>query len=219
MPSKNEACTATVTRITDNDRDDFQGIAYDRDGNIISKIDNIAYENMVELNEDPKVQEIAISGNIPFIDANTTALRLVDTPGPNNSQNQDHKNTTYRAVESDANNLILYVLNGTQLATNDDDHLLNHVAEKIRTGGKLMRDRFLFAINRMDDFNPEEENIESAIEKARTYLVNHGIENPQIFPCSAYTALNIRTYLRDIDPAKLTALVFRMPQDCIAITA
>lgn len=203
MPSKNEACTATVTRITDNDRDDFQGIAYDRDGNIISKIDNIAYANMVELNEDPKVQEIAISGNIPFIDANTTALRLVDTPGPNNSQNQDHKNTTYRAVESDANNLILYVLNGTQLATNDDDHLLNHVAEKIRTGGKLMRDRFLFAINRMDDFNPEEENIESAIEKARTYLVNHGIENPQIFPCSAYVALNIRTYLRDIDPAKL----------------
>lgn len=31
-----------------------------------------------------------------------------------------------------------------------------------------------------------------------------GIEEPQIFPCSAYMALNIRTYLRDVDIDNLT---------------
>ncbi|MBO6179910.1 MAG: dynamin family protein [Selenomonadaceae bacterium] len=204
MPSKNEACTATITEITDNDQDIFKAVVYNRDKQVIDKKDNLTYEDMVKFNDNPEVHRIIAEGDIPFIDANTTALRLVDTPGPNNSQNQDHKNTTYSAVNSDANNLILYVLNGTQLATNDDNMLLKHVAEKINAGGKVMRDRFLFVVNRMDDYNPEEENIESAIETAKKYLARHGIEDPQLFPCSAYVALNIRTYLKNIDPSKLT---------------
>ncbi len=57
---------------------------------------------------------------------------LVDTPGPNNSQNQAHKNTTYQAIRDDSNNLILYVLNGTQLKTKDDARLLRYAADQIK---------------------------------------------------------------------------------------
>lgn len=87
---------------------------------------------MCELNADEQVHRISAEGNIPFLDARSTALMLVDTPGPNNSQNQAHKNTTYRAINSDANNLIIYVLNGTQLSTNDDASLLSYVAEQMK---------------------------------------------------------------------------------------
>ena len=38
----------------------------------------------------------------------------------------------------------------------------------------------------------------------KEYLKKYGIEDPQIFPCSAYTALNIRTYLADVDIDNLT---------------
>ncbi len=204
MPSKNQACTATITEITDSDKDFFQAEAFDEANNVLEKVDNLTYEIMERLNGSEKVYRVAVKGNVPFIDANDIALQLVDTPGPNNSQNQAHKNTTYSSIKNGANNLILYVLNGTQIATTDDADLLDYVAKQISEGGKQVRDRFIFVINKMDSFNPEKEDIAKAVDEAKTYLVKHGINDPQIFPCSAYTALNIRTYLKNIDPEKLT---------------
>lgn len=204
MPSKNEACTATVTEILDTDSSVYSAEVFDTNGEKIENIENLTYEKMDELNSDDNVSRIFVKGDIPFITVSDNALCLLDTPGPNNSQNQEHKRTTYNAINSDSNNLILYVLNATQLGTNDDDSLLNYVAEQIKKGGKQARDRFLFVINKMDAFNPEEENIEAAVNRARKYLSNHGIDDPQIFPCSAYTALNIRTYLSNIDIDNLT---------------
>lgn len=204
MPSKNEACTATITEILDNDREVFEAVVYNQDDVVLQKVPELTYDIMNELNENQEVHRIAASGNIPFLDARSTALMLVDTPGPNNSQNQAHKNTTYRAINSDSNNLILYVLNGTQLSTNDDASLLSYVAKQIEKGGKQVRDRFLFVINKMDGFNPEEEDIGRVIEAAKRYLGEYGIKDPQIFPCSAYTALNIKTYLSGIDIDNLT---------------
>ena len=111
---------------------------------------------------------------------------------------------TYKAINNDSNNLILYVLNGTQLSTDDDATLLKYVAEQMKKGGKQVRDRFIFVINKMDGFNPEEEDIGKAIIAAKRYLGYYGIEDPQIFPCSAYTALNIRTYFEEIDIDNIT---------------
>lgn len=204
MPSKNEACTATITEILDNDRTQYTAVVYDEDNRILQEIHDLTYDIMNELNDNSEVHRIAAEGNIPFLDAKSTALMLVDTPGPNNSQNQAHKNTTYRAINNDSNNLILYVLNGTQLSTNDDASLLSYVADQIKKGGKQVRDRFLFVINKMDGFNPEEEDIDKVVQAAKRYLASYGIEEPQIFPCSAYTALNIRTYLEGVDIDNLT---------------
>ena len=204
MPSKNEACTATITEILDTDGVSYTAIVYNEDGQIIQEVPALTYEVMGELNDNVDVHRICAEGNIPFLDSRNTALMLVDTPGPNNAQNQAHKNTTYRAINNDSNNLILYVLNGTQLSTNDDAALLHYVADQIKKGGKQVRDRFLFVINKMDQFNPEEEDIGKAIASARRYLASYGNEDPQLFPCSAYTALNIRTYFADIDIDNLT---------------
>lgn len=204
MPSKNEACTATITEILDIDDSQFSAVAYNESSGVIQDVSELTYDVMSELNENEDVYRIAAEGNIPFLDSRSTSLMLVDTPGPNNAQNQAHKNTTYRAINNDSNNLILYVLNGTQLSTNDDAALLHYVAEQIKKGGKQVRDRFLFVINKMDQFNPEEEDIGKAILSAKRYLASYGIEDPQLFPCSAFTALNIRTYFAGEDIDNLT---------------
>lgn len=204
MPSKNEACTATITEILDADDPTFAAVVYDEDDVILQEVPHLTYEIMNELNDNPNVHRISTEGDIPFLDSKSTALMLVDTPGPNNSQNQAHKNTTYRAINNDSNNLILYVLNGTQLSTNDDAALLHYVADQIKKGGKQVRDRFLFVINKMDQFNPQEESIEKAILSAKRYLASYGIDDPQLFPCSAFTALNIKTDLAGIDIDNLT---------------
>lgn len=204
MPSKNEACTATITEILDNDMETFEAVVYDKDDVVLQEVPHLTYEVMNELNDNSEVSKIAAKGNIPFLDARSTALMLVDTPGPNNSQCEEHERTTYKAINNDSNNLILYVLNGTQLSTNDDKRLLEYVAEQMKKGGKQVRDRFIFVINKMDCFNPEEEDIGKAIIAAKRYLGAYGIEDPQIFPCSAYTALNIRTYFEEIDIDNMT---------------
>ncbi len=204
MPSKNEACTATITEILDVDAPSFAAVVYDEDNVVLQEVPELTYKIMNELNDNANVHRISIEGDIPFLDSQSTALMLVDTPGPNNAQNQAHKNTTYRAINSDSNNLILYVLNGTQLSTNDDAALLHYVADQIKKGGKQVRDRFLFVINKMDQFNPQEESIEKAILSAKRYLASYGIDDPQLFPCSAFTALNIKTDLAGIDVDNLT---------------
>lgn len=204
MPAKNEACTATITEILDLDKDTFSAEVFDKDGALLKTVRELSYEIMDELNADPDVSRIYAEGDIPFLDAHGTQLMLVDTPGPNNSRDASHRQTTYSAIANGSNNLILYVLNGTQLSTNDDCNLLTYVAEQIKKGGKQTRDRFLFVINKMDQFDPDNEDIGKAVQAARDYLGNFGIEDPQIYPCSAFTALNIRTYLKDIDIENLT---------------
>lgn len=204
MPSKNAACTATITEILDNDDERFVATVYDENDTILGEVSELTYEKMEELNNNDNVHRIAIQGNIPFIEASSTALMLVDTPGPNNSQNQAHKNLTYKAINNDSNSLILYVLNGTQLSTNDDASLLSYVAEQMKKGGKQVRDRFLFIVNKMDEFDPETEKIDNVIEQVKNYLAQYGIEDPQIFPCSAFTALNIKTSLDGINIDTLT---------------
>ena len=90
-------------------------------------------------------------------------------------------------------------MNATQLAVNDDYNLLSHVAESMKVGGKQSRDRFIFVVNKLDDFKKGEDSVEAAITKVRDYLKDNGIENPNIYPASALTALNIRTILANSD--------------------
>ena len=201
MPSKNEACTAIITEILDNDSTGYAAMVYDRDDSQINSIPNLTYENMNSLNDNENIAKVSIEGDVPFLNVTETKLKLVDTPGPNNARNTNHRETTYKNINSATENMILYILNYTQLATNDDENLLNYVAEEIRKGGKETRDRFLFVINKMDAVG-EDDSVPHAIEITRNYLAKHGIDDPQIFPCSAFTALGLRSTETDFNKDK-----------------
>ena len=199
MPEKQEACTATITKIKDNDADCFMAKVYDKDGTLIQTHAELTYETMEQLNANPSVSRIQVEGNIPFVTADDVSLVLVDTPGPNNSRDPEHKAATYRMLSESSKPLVLYIMNATQLAVNDDYNLLSHVAESMKVGGKQSRDRFIFVVNKLDDFKKGEDSVEAAITKVRDYLKDNGIENPNIYPASALTALNIRTILANSD--------------------
>lgn len=199
MPAKQEACTATITEIKDNDADRFMAKVYDKDGKLIQTHPELTYEIMEQLNSNPNVSRIHVEGNIPFVTADDVSLVLVDTPGPNNSRDPEHKAATYRMLSESSKTVVLYIMNATQLAVNDDYKLLSHVADSMRVGGKQSRDRFIFVVNKLDDFKKGEDSVEVAINKVRDYLKDNGIENPNIYPASALTALNIRTILAESD--------------------
>lgn len=202
MPSKNEACTATITRIKDTSETVFTAIAKDSDGEIIKYLNKLSYEDMKKLNDDKNVSSIEVEGDIPFINNNEMSLVLVDTPGPNNSRDESHKEATFKMLSESSKTLVLYILNGTQFAVNDDNNLLNNVAKSMSVGGKQSKDRFIFVVNKLDGFKSGEDNIEETLIKVKEYLEGKGIKNPNVFPASALTALDIRTVIKqgeDID--------------------
>lgn len=136
LPAANEATTATIARITDNDQkpDHFTAKRYDRSGQLVGQADNADQELLKEWNRLDDTQLIDIEGNIVAIQERPDVrLVLTDTPGPNNSQDDEHQRTTMGFVQdSKRNPLILYVLNASQLGTNDDRNLLGLVAETMR---------------------------------------------------------------------------------------
>ena len=208
MPSSQEACTATISEIQDNDKEIFEAQAFDKDGNLYATESNLNLEKMKEWNSNEKISKIEIKGDIPFVNADDTRLILMDTPGPNNSRDKAHQETTMRALSESSKTLVLYILNATQLGINDDNNLLNMVSESMKVGGKQSKDRFIFVVNKLDEFFNEDDDVESALDKVRKYLEDKGIDNPNIYPASALTALNIRTILKeeriDVNPRKLS---------------
>src|SRR5699024_7374310 len=69
MPSKNEACTATITEILDNGAEVVEAVVYDQENKVLREVSELTYDIMNELNDDSDVYKIVAEGNIPFLDA------------------------------------------------------------------------------------------------------------------------------------------------------
>lgn len=199
MPSKQEACTAIITEIKDTDNKNFSATVYNNEGEVMETHSSLTLEKMEQLNSNPEVSLIRTEGDIPFVDSRDTALVLVDTPGPNNSRTQEHRKTTYATLKKSAKTLVLYVMKANGLE-GDDDTLLSYVAESMKVGGKQSKERFMFVVNQMDGFKEEDDSVESALKNVREYLERKGIINPNIYPASALSALDIRMLLNGSHP-------------------
>lgn len=199
MPAKNDACTARITEIKDNGAEIFTAKAYDAQNALMEECSELTLEVMERLNANPDLWKICAEGNIPFVSADDVSLVLVDTPGPNNSRDLSHQAATYRMLSESSKALVLYILNAQQLAVNDDVALLSKVAESMSVGGKVSRDRFLFVVSKLDTFKKKTDNVDTTLADVRVYLKRFGIENPNIYPVSAQTALDIRTILAESD--------------------
>lgn len=213
MPAKQEACTATISRIKDNNDDNFRATALDKDNNRLEFHPELTYEAMTSMNSNPEVSIISIEGNIPFVSCDEISLVMVDTPGPNNSRDLNHKVVTRRMLDESSKMVVLYILNATQLAVNDDYELLKYVSESMKVGGKQSKDRYIFVVNKLDDYKKDEDSVISSIEKVRKYLEDRGIVSPNIFPAAALPALGIREYLKygnDLDEDTIDEVVMKV---------
>lgn len=199
MPAKNEACTATICKIKDKDEKEFVATARDKNSREIRFCENLTRKEMESLNSNERVSEIYIEGDIPFTSSKDMSLVLVDTPGPNNSRDEKHQETTYRMLSESSKTVVLYVLDATQLATNDANKFLEYVSNSMKVGGKQSKDRFIFVLNKIDLFKKKQDSVTETVDKLKKYLEDKGIENPNIYPVSAQKALDIRTYLREVD--------------------
>ena len=211
MPSKNGACTAKITRIKDDDDDTFKAVAYNSEDTELGKYSVLDYKTMQNLNNNPNVSQILVSGNIPFVSTNEASLVLIDTPGPDNAREEWHRLVTEKALEESSKMLVLFVMNGSKLHDEAQDAFLRKIAKSMAVGGKQSRERFLFVINKLDAYDEEDDDIAGeTIPDTIKYLEEMGIESPNIFPAAAEPALLIRRYQKIYDEGERQKILAKL---------
>ena len=193
MPSKLEACTAIITKIKDNSQENipFKAKIYDRYNNLLETNEELTYSSMKRFNEEENVSLVSVEGNIPFVQSDDISLVLIDTPGPNNSRDENHERVQRELLGKSSKALVLYLMTG-EYGTNDDNNLLRMVSSSMAVGGKQSKDRFIFVVNKLDERKKEDGDINETLTRIESYLQTHGIKKPNLFPAAALPALNIR---------------------------
>lgn len=107
---------------------------------------------------------------------------LIDTPGVNNSEDIKHSTKTYSVIEKNDYDLLLYISNAKYFDTSDERIALSTILSKCKKP-------FLFALNQLDSFDPEQDSISEMLEKYSKMLVEIGFRKPNIIPVSGYAKL------------------------------
>lgn len=175
MPAQNLACTSKIHAIASKPYDD--GFIYEDDADLVLDA------GKKELFQDhPQNPQSYISIGVAFY-GNLAGRRMViyDSPGVNSSMNEAHRKVTTEFLQSGESDVVLYLMNFTQLMTEDDDAYARIVLRSLR-GRKI-----LFVINKVDEVK-EGESLEEAMESVASYLENIGFRHPMVCPVSAAAA-------------------------------
>lgn len=207
-PSKNQACTAKVTQVHHvNTMDHITGYSMGHDSKkLVSS--QLEHATLNEWNNISDIQHIHIEGGMPGITNSEKKLVLYDTPGSNYSLDRSHTEVTYRVLENHSFDLILYVINATQIGVRDDKVLLQKVMESVKD--RRQKTQMLFVLNQVDLFDIEgHDNLEISINNLKIYLEQHGIERPEVIPVSSYAVKLFRMVLAHEELTKKETVDFR----------
>ena len=183
--SQNMACTSKIHRIVNKAFPDGYSTEYDHDLVLTAGKEELLNDN--ELN---KSDEIIVSTDFIGELANQRIV-VNDSPGVNYSRDEEHKKITDRLIEKGKYNLLIYVMNATQLATDDERVHLSYVKKMI---GETP---ILFVINKMDTFNVDEEDFRATVKGQINFLKNIGFEKPMVCPVSAKAGYLAKKFMTD----------------------
>lgn len=191
LPTANQACTATVYRIEDNDvMKTFKCRA--AFGDNITPWKAASLQLLKEWNSSGECNLVEIEGNLPFIRNTGAKLVLYDTPGPNFSCDKSHSDTLSRALSNHQFGVIVFLLNANNLGTDDEKLMLNQILE-VKKSNKKFNKRTVFIISKADQFDEEDgESLKRVVLEVRSYLKDAGFKNPKIIPIMAEAALLAR---------------------------
>lgn len=195
LPNRNEACTAKVYAILDEDENEHPYAISVDDKQRIRRIEGNLREKLDELNEREDTEKIFIGAQIREVINTGKVLLLIDTPGMNNALDERHERITEDALQALNGGLVLYLINATQFGVRDDTRLLKILQNRLKQTGEALR--VLFVINKVDELDPEKEPIEDFIPGVRSYLIQRGFPDPELIPISARAASLFRKALRE----------------------
>lgn len=199
MHSANEATTAKITVLEqDNQLDGYIGSARLASGVRLKPHCHIDAKILRDWNSDSNIIEILLNGPFQNVVTLSKPLRIYDTPGPNNSQDDTHQYILETFLSDKKLDAVFYIINATQVGINDDRALLKLLLSKVNNNiGHI-----IFIINKIDTLDEEYgETIQSVTDKVTQYLKNNGIDKKSlknIVCMSAETVLVASKYLNNI---------------------
>ena len=195
LPSKNEACTAKVYSIEDDDGA-AEFMARKIENGKAGEWQSATRQLLQELN-DSSADKIEICGNIKQIRNMNSghAVLLYDTPGPNNSRDQSHSEITKQIIQNSSFCSLICILNATQLGTDDEFELLTFIRKEIEK--KDTTSDVLFVLNKIDNYSVAGgDSIKESLMVCKKQLRDAiGFSNITILPVSSQLALLIRLLL------------------------
>lgn len=190
LPTSNEATTAKVTTITDCDGTDGFTVQCRNEAGIIIHEKCAATPELIDAyNSEDEVFYIDIAGDIPAIAGSEARLQFIDTPGPNNSSTEKHREIMQKVLLSKTTALILFVLDATKPQVDDEAFLLQEIAETIKGKGHQKR-HILYVANKVDNLDEENgETIPKLKKNMRNYLKRLSLPTNPIIPVQARAAV------------------------------
>lgn len=126
-------------------------------------------------------QEIVVGTFFRTVGNDVKRLWLIDTPGVNSSQNKDHKEITERCIIEANPDMLIYLLNGENIGSDDDRAHLQFVLENYK--GNIV-----FVVNKLDKFRKKEDSVSETLDAVVNDLKKIGFENPIVVPISSAAA-------------------------------
>ncbi len=177
---QNMACTSKIHTIISKPFEDGVTSEYDHDLSM-----DATQEDLLSDNEDNKSSKITVG---TFFNGELAGKRitLFDSPGVNSSENMGHTEISQRMLKSRKYQLMIYVLNSTQLGTTDEERHLELVRQR------LGRAKIIFVMNKADQLISEDDNFLDSIERQQEFLISKGFKMPLICPVSSRAAYLVR---------------------------
>jgi GTPase SAR1 family protein len=184
LPSRNEACTAKVTSIYDNDYIDYVAGYAVKNGNkkFCGKVDRAVLEAW---NNDSEIQEVVLEGDLDNIKHEKTVFAVHDTPGVNYAGNKLHRDITLAHLENVKPDIVICLFEASQLWTTDWKNALSDLKNSLED---FYVKRVIFVLNRADDFDNEKESIGEAATRLKQELEKTGFKDVIVIPASAKAA-------------------------------
>ena len=176
LQAKNEACTSREYQIIDKSFEDGLVSSFDKTLKLNVSLD--------ELKNDEKkgLDKIYIGTYFNGLE-DKQRFCFIDTPGVNYSKNNEHERLTKKIIEQKDYDKLVYVINSNYLGTNDDAQYLEYITDKVKDK------EIIIVLNKLDNFNIDEDNIKESIDKVYKDLQRYGLNNSKVCPISAYAGL------------------------------
>lgn len=222
LPNATQRCTAKISYIEHS-----AGTVGRFEAKKIVKSDSPNYipctrEILREWNLDDSVRHVEIRGTLPGINISDYRLQFVDTPGPDSAVHPEDQATIQRFLNDNSLPMVCYIID----RVNDAEvRYLEQLKKHMTQFGKQSEDRFIFVVSRMDQIEISDNDsrtnnaIKDKVESIRKDLQKRGINNPRIFPVSAWIALKAREYNRlgnrSKDKARFAFMQFKLNMEQI----
>lgn len=212
LHTANEATTACITSVEHREGlDYFSGACYSYAEHELESQDNATAAVVRDWNANTEVKRICLTGSFNIDPSPTPGLVLHDTPGPNNSQNEQHAQLMLEALRQTPFKALFYVLNASQLATQDDRRLLELLRDELGSKPALP---VYFILNKVDLLDPDKgEAISDYVSNVHLYLTSIGFKKPMIIPTIASIALYARKALKTDALTRAQHLKLRQAMD------